>query len=88
MFSSFFPTPRFFFPAALIWTALSMALWYGFARDLGPELSLGGLIGFERTYHGRAAGFRKLAAADRDGSMRDLIVAEPGVGYRVAEAPD
>jgi len=31
---------------------------------------------------------RKLAAADRDGSMRDLIVAEPGVGYRVAEAPD
>jgi two-component system KDP operon response regulator KdpE len=30
---------------------------------------------------------RKLAAADPDGSMRDLIVAEPGVGYRVAEAP-
>ena len=31
---------------------------------------------------------RKLAAADRDGTMADLIVAEPGVGYRVAEAPD
>jgi two-component system, OmpR family, KDP operon response regulator KdpE len=31
---------------------------------------------------------RKLAAADRDGSIRDLIVAEPGVGYRIAEAPD
>ena len=46
MFSSFFPTPRLFFPAALIWTALAMALWYGFARDLGPELSLGGLVGF------------------------------------------
>lgn len=29
---------------------------------------------------------RKLAAADADGSLRDLIVAEPGVGYRVAEA--
>jgi two-component system KDP operon response regulator KdpE len=28
---------------------------------------------------------RKLAAADPDGSLRDLIVAEPGVGYRVAE---
>jgi two-component system, OmpR family, KDP operon response regulator KdpE len=29
---------------------------------------------------------RKLAAADPDGSTRRLIVAEPGVGYRVAEA--
>jgi two-component system KDP operon response regulator KdpE len=28
---------------------------------------------------------RKLAAADPDGSLRDLIVAEPGVGYRVEE---
>jgi two-component system KDP operon response regulator KdpE len=27
---------------------------------------------------------RKLDAADRDGSLADLIVAEPGVGYRVA----
>ncbi|MDP9260415.1 MAG: response regulator transcription factor, partial [Actinomycetota bacterium] len=26
---------------------------------------------------------RKLAAADRDGSLRDLIVTEPGVGYRI-----
>ena len=46
MFSSFFPNPRLFFPAAILWTALSMALWYGFARELGPQLSLGGLIGF------------------------------------------
>ncbi|HEY8437877.1 MAG TPA: response regulator transcription factor [Candidatus Limnocylindrales bacterium] len=30
---------------------------------------------------------RKLAAADRNGSIRDLIVAEPGVGYRIAERP-
>jgi peptide/bleomycin uptake transporter len=45
MFSSFFPNPKLFFPAALLWTALSMALWYGLARDLGPQLSLGGLIG-------------------------------------------
>jgi two-component system KDP operon response regulator KdpE len=29
---------------------------------------------------------RKLAAAAPDGSLRDLIVAEPGVGYRVGEA--
>jgi peptide/bleomycin uptake transporter len=46
MFSSFFPNPRLFFSAALIWTALSMVLWYGVARDLGPTLSLGGLVGF------------------------------------------
>jgi two-component system KDP operon response regulator KdpE len=31
---------------------------------------------------------RKLAAADPDGSLRDLIVAEPGIGYRVAEEPE
>jgi peptide/bleomycin uptake transporter len=46
MFSSFFPNPKFFFPATILWTALSMALWYGLARDLGPQLSLGGLAGF------------------------------------------
>ncbi|HEX3427370.1 MAG TPA: response regulator transcription factor [Candidatus Limnocylindrales bacterium] len=28
---------------------------------------------------------RKLAAADRSGSLRELIVAEPGVGYRIGE---
>ena len=27
---------------------------------------------------------RKLAAADRSGALRDLIVTEPGVGYRIA----
>src|SRR5882762_2015494 len=46
MFSSFFPNPKLFFPATILWTAVSMALWYGFARDLGPRLSLGGLVGF------------------------------------------
>jgi peptide/bleomycin uptake transporter len=46
MFLSFFPNPRLFFPATILWTALSMALWYGFARDLGARLSLGGLVGF------------------------------------------
>ena len=46
MFASFFPTPKLFFPAALIWTALGMTLWYAVARDLGPQLSLGGLVGF------------------------------------------
>lgn len=46
MFASFFPNPRLFFPAALLWTALTMAVWYAFARDLGPTLSLGGLVGY------------------------------------------
>src|SRR5262249_38890057 len=45
MFSSFFPNPKIFFPAAILWTVLSMALWYGVARDLGPSLSVGGLLG-------------------------------------------
>jgi two-component system KDP operon response regulator KdpE len=31
---------------------------------------------------------RKLAAADPDGSLRDLIVTEPGVGYRVRALED
>jgi DNA-binding response OmpR family regulator len=30
---------------------------------------------------------RKLAAADPEGSLRDLLVTEPGVGYRVRTAP-
>lgn len=46
MFSSFFPNPKIFFPAAILWTALCMALWYAVARDLGPTLSVGGLFGF------------------------------------------
>jgi peptide/bleomycin uptake transporter len=45
MFSSFFPNPKIFFPAALLWTALTMVVWYAFARDLGPTLGVGGLIG-------------------------------------------
>jgi peptide/bleomycin uptake transporter len=34
MFVSFFPRPRLFFLSAIVWTALSMAFWYGFADDL------------------------------------------------------
>ena len=30
---------------------------------------------------------RKLTAADPDGDARDLVTAEPGVGYRVREVP-
>ncbi len=34
MFVSFFPRPKLFFPSAIIWTALAMTLWYGYADDL------------------------------------------------------
>jgi peptide/bleomycin uptake transporter len=34
MFVSFFPQPRLFFPSAILWTALAMLLWYGYASDL------------------------------------------------------
>jgi len=46
MFASFFPNPKIFFPAAILWTALSMTVWYVFARDLGDVLSIGNLLGF------------------------------------------
>jgi peptide/bleomycin uptake transporter len=34
MFVSFFPRPKWFFLSAALWTAVSMAVWYGFAGQL------------------------------------------------------
>jgi peptide/bleomycin uptake transporter len=34
MFVSFFPRPKWFFLSAILWTALSMAIWYGVAGQL------------------------------------------------------
>ena len=34
MFVSFFPRPKLFFLSVIVWTALAMAVWYGFASDL------------------------------------------------------
>jgi peptide/bleomycin uptake transporter len=34
MFVSFFPRPKLFFLSAIAWTALAMAVWYGFASNL------------------------------------------------------
>jgi peptide/bleomycin uptake transporter len=34
MFVSFFPQPKMFFWSAILWTALAMAVWYGFAVNL------------------------------------------------------
>ena len=42
MFVSFFPRPRMFFWSAVIWIALSMTLWYGYAGDLvAPSSTIG-----------------------------------------------
>ncbi|HLG83405.1 MAG TPA: peptide antibiotic transporter SbmA [Bradyrhizobium sp.] len=39
MFVSFFPRPNVFFPSVILWIALSMAVWYGYASGLfhGPR---------------------------------------------------
>ncbi|HEY2138727.1 MAG TPA: peptide antibiotic transporter SbmA [Chthoniobacterales bacterium] len=34
MFVSFFPRPKLFFVSAIVWTALAMAFWYGFADNM------------------------------------------------------
>src|SRR6266404_3120749 len=45
MFVSFFPRPKLFFSSAVLWTALAMALWYGFAGDLWGTSGGGGPVG-------------------------------------------
>ena len=43
MFVSFFPHPKLFFLSAIVWTALAMALWYGFASNLIGSSAPGGV---------------------------------------------
>src|SRR6516164_169368 len=43
MFVSFFPRPKVFFLSAIVWTALAMAFWYGFARNLIGSAAPGGV---------------------------------------------
>jgi peptide/bleomycin uptake transporter len=45
VFSSFFPRPKLFFLSAIAWSAVAIIIWYLFARDLGPQLSLGSIFG-------------------------------------------
>jgi peptide/bleomycin uptake transporter len=51
MFVSFFPRPKLFFLSALLWTAISMALWYSFAGGLveSPEAQVIGVSRFWST---------------------------------------
>src|SRR6202171_2950463 len=43
MFVSFFPRPKLFFLSAIVWTALAMAFWYGFAGNLIGSPAPGGV---------------------------------------------
>jgi peptide/bleomycin uptake transporter len=43
MFVSFFPRPKMFFLSAIAWTALAMAVWYGFAANLIGSSEPGGV---------------------------------------------
>lgn len=40
MFRSFFPSPRFFFPSAVIWSLLAIFGWYAGGMDYGGYLGL------------------------------------------------
>src|SRR5436309_7527472 len=43
MFVSFFPRPKLFFLSAILWTALAMAFWYGFAGSFISQSGPGGV---------------------------------------------
>ena len=45
MFRSFFPNPRIFFPAAAIWAAFFMAVWFLFGAQLESFLNIGYALG-------------------------------------------
>ena len=46
MFVSFFPRPKLLFSSAAIWALFCILFWYFVAKDWGPTLSLGGLVGY------------------------------------------
>ena len=40
MFRSFFPNPRVFFPSLVIWSIVTISIWYGFNNELGQLFGL------------------------------------------------
>jgi len=40
VFQSFFPKPKLFFSSVVIWSAISIAVWYLFAQDLGAQFGM------------------------------------------------
>jgi peptide/bleomycin uptake transporter len=49
LFRSFFPNPRVFFPAAVIWVALAMVAWFTVGPALQSAISLGPWLGIKPT---------------------------------------
>lgn len=49
MFRSFFPEPKIFFPSAVLWVIVAMAIWFLFGEALESILSLGPWLGVEPT---------------------------------------
>lgn len=49
MFRSFFPEPKIFFPAAVLWTAVCMIAWFTIGGALERVLSIGPIIGIQPT---------------------------------------
>lgn len=47
MFNSFFPRPKQFFLSACAWGLFCVLLWFFAAKDWGPQLSMGSVIGVE-----------------------------------------
>jgi len=47
VFRSFFPEPRIFFPAALVWVAACMVVWFIAGEALASVLSIGPLIAIQ-----------------------------------------
>jgi peptide/bleomycin uptake transporter len=57
MFVSFFPRPKLFFPSAIVWTALAMAFWYGFADDVMGSGGAGKAVGVAVFWSARSLWF-------------------------------
>jgi peptide/bleomycin uptake transporter len=76
MFVSFFPRPKLFFLSAIAWTALSMALWYGYAGVL-VDSSGPAVIGVARFVSAPFLGFY----------LYFLICAAIFAGFWMARAP-
>ncbi len=74
MFASFFPRPKIFFLSAVGWTALCMAIWYLFARDLAPILGLGGLVGY---------GFPAPLPADADAAQQAAFASARNIAVSI-----
>lgn len=55
MFRSFFPEPKIFFPAALIWVALTMLVWFTLGSALEPYFSIAPLLGIAPAAEGSEA---------------------------------